>query len=376
MAYDVIVLGVGGMGSAAAAHLARRGQRVLALEQFAPGHANGSSHGETRIIRLAYYEHPSYVPLLRRAFALWRALESDARATLLTVTGALDVGAEGSRVFEGSRAACHEHALPHEVLSGSALGRRFPAWHRTASLAAVLQPDGGILAPEACIAAHVAMAAAHGATIRSGERVVAWSTTPTGVRVETARDTYEATQLVITAGAWMPQLVPLLASVAVPERQVVGWFRIAPDAQPRFNPAQCPVFVLENGQGHFYGFPASAGTGFKIGKYHHRGETVDANSVDRTVHPADERVLREAVRTHFPDADGPMDRASVCLFTNTPDEHFIVDRLPEAPAVLVVSACSGHGFKFCSVIGEIVADLVAADRTAHDISRFTLARFP
>jgi sarcosine oxidase len=368
--YDVIVLGVGGMGSAAAAHLARRGQNVLAIEQFELGHALGSSHGESRIIRLAYFEHPSYVPLLRRAFELWRALEAACGVSLLQVTGALDVGFEGDRVFEGSLRACREHVLPHSVLTGDALQTQFPAWRAGSQVRAVFQPDGGLLRPEQCILAHVAQAREWGAVMLPNTTVRAWQTTASGVRVTTSAGVFDAGQLVITAGAWIPELVPSLAPLVVPERQVVGWFDIDAAQRATFAPAAFPVFVLENSAGFFYGFPEQQSPGFKIGKYHHRSEVVTPGTLDRTVTAADEAALREAVQAHFPGADGAMHRASVCMFSNTPDEHFLIDRVDGAPQVLVVSACSGHGFKFASVVGEIVADLVIAGTTSHDISRF------
>jgi sarcosine oxidase len=371
-AYDVIVVGVGGMGSAVAAHCAARGLRVLALEQHAIGHDRGSSHGQSRIIRLAYFEHPSYVPLLRRAFALWRALEDEAADPLLHVTGALDVGRAGGTVFEGSWRSCVEHGLAHEVLDAAALAARFPGWRPDGTAMAVWQPDGGYLVPERCIAAHVAMARAAGATVREHARVHRWHAGG-GVRVETDTGTHEAGQLVLTAGPWMSDLAPDLAPLLVTERQVVGWFDVADHAA--FDPARFPVFVLEAGEGLYYGFPASGPDGFKIGRYHHLGERVHPDTVARGCSPADEAALRVAVARWFPSANGALRRAQTCLFTNTPDGHFIIDRAPGAPDVLLVSPCSGHGFKFCSVVGEICADLVQAGETRHDIGRFRLDRF-
>jgi sarcosine oxidase len=370
---DVVIVGGGGMGAAAAYHLAGRGCRVRVLERFGLSHDRGSSHGLTRIIRLAYFEHPSYVPLLRRAFELWRALESRVGERLLHVTGGLDVGAPGSLVFEGSRRSCVEHDLPHAILDGADLRRRFPAWRVGDAAAAVYQPDGGFLLPERCILAHAAEARKAGAVFHEHEPVTAWEVAGGRVRVRTAKGTYEAGQLVLSAGAWMPALLPALAHLMRPERQVLGWFGIA--AQPAFAPARFPVFVHEADEGIFYGFPEFDVPGFKIGRYHHLSEQVDPEAMDRACRPRDEAVLRTAVARYFPDANGPLLRSAVCLFTNTPDEHFILDRHPDAAEVLVVSPCSGHGFKFCGIVGEIVADLVTRDGTAHDISAFRLSRF-
>jgi sarcosine oxidase len=361
------------MGSAATYHLAHRGLSVTAIERNTPGHDRGSSHGLSRIIRLAYFEHPSYVPLLRRAFALWRELEAASGERLLHVTGAIDAGVPGTRVFEGSLQSCRVHGLRHEVLSAEQVNERFPGYHLPAGFKAVLQPDGGFLEPEKCIQAYAALAATQGAHIRVREQVRSWSRTTDGVVVHLEDDEIRAKQLVMCAGAWTPALVPALAALLRPERQVVGWFEVRKShdfALDRF-----PVFVMTTPTGHFYGFPEFGVPGFKIGKYHHRSESIDPDTMNRVVDSADEAVLRECVRSVFPGADGPMVRSSTCIFTNTPDEHFIVDRLPDAPEVLVVSACSGHGFKFCSVMGEIVADLVTAGKTSHDISLFKLDRF-
>lgn len=360
------------MGSAAAYHLARRGLSVVAIERFSPGHDRGSSHGLSRIIRLAYFEDPSYVPLLRRAFALWRELELASGERLLHVTGGLDIGRPGTRVLEGSRASCAAHDLPHEFLTADQVNRRFPGYHLPGDYQAVFQPDGGFLEPEKCITTHARLAAGLGAHLITGREVVSWDSDRDGVvvRLDDGRELF-ARQVVLTAGAWMPKLVPMLAPLLRPERQVVGWFTVAEPAA--FAPERFPVFVLTTDDGIFYGFPEHNVPGFKIGKYHHRAELVDPDRAGRAVDARDESVLRQCVQSFFPGANGPMVRASTCMFTNTPDEHFIIDRLPDRPQALVVSACSGHGFKFCSVIGEVVADLVADGRTGHDLSLFKLA---
>ncbi len=361
------------MGSAALYHLAKRGLSVVGVEQYQPAHDRGSSHGLSRIIRLAYFEHPSYVPLLRRAFTLWRQLEGESGQRLLHVTGAIDAGIPGSRVLEGSLESCRVHGLPHEVLTAQEVNRRFPGYQLPDEFRAVFQPDGGFLEPERCIETHVSGAIALGATLRAGTKVRTWRQGPDGVVIHFDDDVIRARQVVICAGAWMPQVVPSLAHLLRPERQVVGWFGIKDPGA--FRPDNFPVFVLTTPDGHFYGFPEHGVPGFKIGKYHHRSESADPDAVRRVVDSEDEAVLRDCIRRCFPSADGPLLRASTCLFTNTPDEHFIIDRLPEHPDALVVSACSGHGFKFCSVVGEIVADLVTEGSTMHDLSLFTLGRF-
>ena len=371
--FDVIVVGVGGMGSAAAYHLARRGQRVLGLERFDIPHAFGSSHGVTRIIRLAYYEHSAYVPLLRRAYELWRELEALAGEPLLTITGSIDSSGRDRAVFQGSLRACELHDIPHEVLTGAEVNARFPGFRLPPEHGAVWQPNGGFLASERCIVAHVLAAQSAGAEIHARERVRTWEVAASGVKVITDRDTYEADRLVITAGAWNADLAPALSGLARPERQVLAWFQ--PIIPALFQPATFPVFNLTVDEGRFYGIPVYGIPGFKVGRYHHRHELVDPETMERKPGHDDESLLRHFAERYIPDAAGPTMALATCLFTNTPDEHFIIDTYPGSPQVLIISACSGHGFKFCSVIGEIAADLTIRDSTTHDISLFQLARF-
>ena len=369
--YDVIVVGVGSMGSAACAHLARRGLKTLGLERYDIPHGMGSHHGFTRIIRLAYYEHPSYVPLLRRAFTLWDELQQWYGEQLLHVTGTIDASGEDEVVFQGSLASCLLHDIPHEVLDGDELHARFPGYRLPSSHRALFQPDGGFLIPEACIVAHTLAAAEAGATIKAREGVLSWVADGDGVTVTTAKGTYRADQLVLSAGAWMGKLLPNFAPLAVPERQVLGWFQ--PLAPAEFTPATFPVFNLLVPEGRYYGFPVHGVPGFKIGRYHHLDEIVDPDDFEREPNARDEAVLREVTAKYFPDAAGETVGLRACMFTNTPDEHFIIDRLPGTPNVVVASPCSGHGFKFASVIGEIIADVVQRDDTSLDIGLLRMA---
>ena len=367
--YDTIVVGVGGMGSAALLHLARRGQRVLGLERFDVPHEYGSSHGITRIIRLSYYEHTAYVPLLRRAYELWRELEAEAGERLLHVTGAVDAGAG---IFDGSLRSCLDHDLPHEVLDGRELAERFPGFALPPDTPALFQRDGGFLVPERCVVAHVEQALAGGAELRARERVLEWGASGDRVRVRTDRGDYEAERLVVTAGAWAADVARLPGLVQA-ERQVLAWFQ--PLRPELFAPARFPVFNVQVPEGHFYGFPAHGIPGFKLGRYHHLDEQVDADTADREPHPRDEEVLRAFTARYFPDAAGPTVALKVCLFENSPDEHFILDRHPESERVVVGAGFSGHGFKFCSVVGEILADLALDGATRHEIEFLRLARF-
>jgi sarcosine oxidase len=373
MTYDAIVLGLGGMGSATAFHLARAGARVLGLERFDIPHRMGSSHGLTRIIRLAYFESPLYVPLLRRAYENWRALERDWGEQLLFITGSIDAGRADSVIVRGALRSCGEHDLPHELLDAEAVARRFPALVLPDDMVAVLQPEGGFVASERAIVAHATLAQAAGAELHARERVLGWAPHGSGVRVRTERGTYDAAKLVISAGAWMAEFVPALRDVAVPERQVLGWFQ--PGEPALYTPARLPVFNLRDGDDHWYGLPSWGMPGFKFGRYHHRHETVDPDLDPRAVGPEDEALLRDGLRRFVPGADGPVMGLAACLFTNTPDEHFVIDTLPGLPQVVVASPCSGHGYKFCSAIGEILSGFCLHGAARFDLSAFSLARF-
>ncbi|MBN8999600.1 MAG: N-methyl-L-tryptophan oxidase [Rhizobiales bacterium] len=370
--YDVIVVGLGGMGSAACWQLARRGLSVLGIERFDLGHAMGSSHGLNRIIRLAYFEHPAYVPLLRRAYELWRETEALAGEQLLYVTGSIDTGPEASRVVQGSLQTCREHGLAHELLDAAATRRRFPGYRVPDQNLSVFQPEGGFVASERAILAHLSLAVAQGADLHGREKVLAVE--PKGGRVEVVTDAgrYEAGRVVVSAGGWIADLVPVLRGKAVAERQVLGWF--LPKRPELFTPDRFPVSNAELASGHFYQFPIWGIPGFKIGRYHHLHESGDAETLSRVPTAEDEAVLRAGIAEAFPDADGPVLRLSACLFTNTADEHFVLDTAPGAPEVIVASPCSGHGFKFASVIGEILADFATGRDSPFDLSLFGLGR--
>jgi sarcosine oxidase len=368
--YDVVVVGVGGMGSAALYHLARRGQRVLGLERFDLLHERGSSHGLTRIIRLAYFEHPNYVPLLRRAYELWRELEGEAGEKLLHVTGIVE---GGERILDGVLRSCAEHDLEHEVLSGAEVAQRFPAYSLPDELQVAYQPDGGFVVPERCIVAHVAGALARGATLRARECVLEWEARENGVRVRTDRGEVEADRLVLTAGAWSQDVARLPAGSLRAVRQVLAWFQ--PTRPELFTPDRMPVFNLVLDDEHLYGFPAYGIPGVKLGRYERQGESGHPDGISRAPTLADETRLRELARRYLPDATGPTVALKTCLFELSPDEHFLIDTHTESENVVVAAGFSGHGYKFCSVVGEILADLAIEGATSHDIGLFRLDRF-
>jgi len=371
--YDAIVVGVGGVGSAATYHLARRGLDVLGLERYDVPHSMGSSHGVTRIIRKAYYERPEYLPLLERSYDLWRDLDDGHSSDLLHVNGSVVAGPPGGEKVEDALATCRQYDLDYELLSGDELGDRYPGYGLPEAFRAVVQPDGGFLHSEQCVVAHVEAAHRHGATVRARERVVDWSTTGEGVRVETDKASHTADRLVVAAGAWASKLVPELGETAVPERQVLAWFQ--PSSPNYFDPGTFPVFTMDSEEGYFYGFPRYHVPGFKLGKYNHFHETVDPDDRSREPTRADERMLREFTERYFPDAAGPTMRLETCMFTNSPDEDFVIDVHPEHPEVVVAAGFSGHGFKMTPAIGELVADLVVDGDSDLPTGIFSLDRF-
>ena len=371
--FDCIVIGVGGMGSSTLYNLAKRGRRVLGLEQFDIPHAEGSSHGVNRIIRLAYYEHPSYVPLLRRAYELWSDIESVTGEQLLYKTGSIDTAPSGHEVFEGSLESCLLHDIPHRVLNHAQINEEFPGYQLPPGHMGLLQGDGGFVLSERSIVAYANAAMSTGAEIHAREVVSGWEPDQDGVRVFTDRGEYTAERLVITAGAWTSGMVPILDDLAVPERQVLAWLQ--PIDASLYTPEVFPVFNAYFDEGRYYGFPVYGIPGFKVGRYHHLEEVIDPDFAIKTVNSEDEAVLRSAVERYFPKANGTTMTLKTCMFTNTPDEHFIVDLLPANSQVAVAAGFSGHGFKFASVIGEILADLAINGETEHNIDLLKIDRF-
>jgi sarcosine oxidase len=373
--YDVIVVGLGGMGSAAARHLAARGKRVLGLERFTPAHDRGSSHGGSRIIRQSYFEDPAYVPLLLRAYELWAEAEKEADADLLTLTGGLYLGPPDSTTFAGSLRAAQEWDLPHEVLEPDALRARFPTFAPATDELAVFEERAGFVRPEAAVAAHLELAARDGADLRFGQQVLSWDATGDGVRVRTAEGEHSAERLVISPGAWAPTVLAGLGLPLRVERQVQYWF-VPPGGVEPF--VGNPVYVAEQAGGaQIYGFPAMDGPegGVKVA-FFRRGRDTDPDALDRVVTDAEVQEMRARVGDTLPGLVGPVLRTVPCMYTTTPDEHFVIATHPEHANVTVACGFSGHGFKFVPVVGEILADLATTGATAHPIALFDPRRFP
>ncbi|HUG48861.1 MAG TPA: N-methyl-L-tryptophan oxidase [Candidatus Limnocylindria bacterium] len=374
MTYDVIVIGLGAHGSATAYQLGRRGQKVLGIEAFERAHDLGSSGGLSRIIRLAYFEHPDYVPMLRAAWELWPQIEAETGAKLLLQTGGLYCGRLGSGVLDGSLRSARDHGLPHELLDASETLHRFPALHLDEDMQALHEPLAGLLFPERCIEAHLGLAEQSGAELRFGERVVGWQRDGSGISVTTDRATYVADRLVLAAGAWLAKLVPDLDLPLHVERNPLFWFEPAADAG-LLAPDRLPVWIVElDAQHAFYGFPDLPEQGFKAAR-HHGGLPTDPDTLDRQVHESDEAPVRRFLQRYLPAGNGRRLRAQVCMYTNTPDFNFVVDFHPADDRVLLLSPCSGHGFKFSAVIGAIAADLVTSGTTTLQVDFMSLARF-
>jgi sarcosine oxidase len=371
--FDAIVIGVGGMGSAAACELARRGRRVLALEQFDLGHDRGSSHGHTRIIRKAYYEHPDYVPLVCRAFERWYDLEQRQGVHLLTESPCLSIGRSDSAMIAGVRASALQHHLPVEHLDAVDLRRRFPAFRFGEEYAGVLERSAGFLYVEDCVQAHACEAVRRGATIQDNEPVVSWKADEREVIVETHSGRYTAARLVITAGPWAGQVLARRGTFLRVMRQIVQWFGTRDDSL--FRRDVFPLYIADTPGGHFYGFPLLNANGVKVAQHYGAPEVGSPSEIERTASLEDEETVRAFLREHLPAVNGPRRRAAVCLYTLTPDRHFVLDVHPDHPNVALAAGFSGHGFKFASVVGEILADLADTGRTDLPIDMFRIHRF-
>ena len=373
---DIIILGLGAMGSATAYHLALRGKRVLGIEQFTSPHDQGSSHGGSRIIRQAYWESPDYVPLVKRAYELWRKVESDSGKRLMHITGCLVVGAEQGELVTHTMAAANEHAIPIDVMQRSELGGRFPQFVLQSGEAGVYEAGAGYLVPEECVRAHLELASRAGAELRFNERVLSWSASVDHVEVRTSKGNYRARHLVITAGPWANEALGGFFPLRV-TRQLMAWI------QPRggvggFVPGRFPIFVAEDidGGAPTYGFPAIDGpSGGVKAAIHGSDDVCTPESVDRSIHEPDVQRMIQALKVRIPELDGELVRAKTCLYTMSPDEHFVIGPHPQFPSCTIACGFSGHGFKFASVVGEILADLSAGGSTKLPIGLFSPGRF-
>lgn len=385
--YDVIVAGVGGMGAAAAAVLAARGARVVGFDRFPVGHDRGSSHGHTRLIRLAYHEHADYVPLLLRAYAAWRGLEAASGRRLLVETGLVLAGPPGSGVIDGAVHAAAVHGLEVERLAVPEAAARWPGLRIPDSWHTVLEPRGGYLHVEACVRACAAAAVAAGAHLHAGEEVRAWRTVGADVVVETDAARYAAARLVLCPGAWAADLLQLPHIPLTVLRKSLFWY---PEAQPHgrarrphapdaidapLPSSPLPCFGFDTPAGFFYGFPPLDDRGIKVAEHTGGDVVADPAAVDRTLDAAGRGRVDAFVAAHLPAARPPGAHHAVCLYTMSPDSHFVVGLHPDAPQVAIAAGFSGHGYKFAAVIGEILADLALDGHSPLPIGFLSPERF-
>jgi len=369
--WDAIVVGCGVMGASVSYNLAKRGLRVLTLERYGVNHQFGSSHGRTRIIRLAYYEDPRYVPLLRRAFDSWREVESKSGKKLLEMTGGLMIGRPDSELVTGVIRSAKKYSLPYEVMSPSKVEERYEAFTLEEGFNAVYEVNAGILFAEECVRALVGLASEAGCDFRFSEQVSGWRSGPEGVEIETPAGTQTADRLVLCAGAWNAGLLNGILPLQC-ERQVPLWF--SSGGQSCFSPPKMPVFIMEEEQGIFYYGIPDVGHGVKVARTH-GGELSSPDRVRREVTEKDVTPVRRFISRRLKNLDGPPIASSTCIYSNTPDLNFAVGPHPNDPRISVLSACSGHGFKFGSVLGEVVADLATDRRSDFDLSFLSLERF-
>ena len=377
---DVIVLGTGGMGTAACAHLARRGAAVIGLDRFPIAHDRGSSHGQTRLIRQAYFEHPDYVPLLLEAYRLWRRLEGETGASLLVQTGLLLAGPESGEAISGALHAAAVHRLAVERLGAGDARRRWPALHVDDDWIAVWEAAAGYLRVEDCVRASAEVARRHGARLESGIEILGWEALANGVVVETNRGRFHADRLVITPGAWATDLLHLPSIQLVVLRKSLFWYRPAADVSGVFSPPQpngtgLPCFAFDTPSGFYYGFPALDDRGVKVAEHTGGAFVADPLALDRALDPHEERRVADVVRARLPALGVDLADAAVCLYTMTPDSHFLVGIHPDSPRVSFAAGFSGHGFKFASIIGDILADLACDGVTARPIGFLSPERF-
>ena len=372
--FDVAVLGVGGIGSAACYHLARAGLRVLGIEQFSIPHSRGSSHGVTRILRQGLHENEAYVPLVRRALELWGELEKTGGTQLFYRTGSLDIGLPKSAIVTRSLNACRRWSIPHEQFTAVELRRRYPVLRPYDEMVGIFQPGSGFVLAEGSITAHVNGACDHGAEIHGCEKVVRWRANQTGYVIETAHSRYEVGQIVFTVGAWAAKVLGSAVRIR-PERAVLGWFQPTTNAA-LFGVGSLPVWIVDSPDGgHFYGLPIFGIPGFKLGRLSVNLDEVDPDLPLREPDSSDERDLRQFLEKHFPDANGWLLSMQTAFFEHSPDRHFIIGELPNFAGAWIIAGLSGHGFKYASALGELAKDLVVERKGGYDLFAFRLDRF-
>lgn len=370
--YDVAVIGLGAMGSTTALALADQGLRVLGLDQYAPPHCLGSSHGQTRIIREAYFEHPDYVPLLQAAYQAWERLEQRSGQRLFSPTGGLMIGPPDCRLLTGSRESAERYRIPHRLYSAAEAMAQYPGFELPGDYQVLEETRAGILYPERCISTCLSLAQAAGADLHYGQALQAWYSVGSGYKLQTNQDHYTAEQLVFCAGAWLPALMPELELPLTVTRQVLYWFD-TPQPNP-FAWGSLPVFLIEFAPDTcLYGFP-DQGEGFKVA-LHVPGSPMHPQALsEQTVQPEELEQMRVLLQRFFPKALEQLRQSAICMYTNTPNGHFLIDQHPQFSGVWLVSPCSGHGFKFASALGVLLARTVLERQLPPELALFRAER--
>lgn len=368
--YDVIVVGLGASGGASLYHLAKAGLRVLGLDQFAPPHNRGSSHGHTRIYRQAYYEAPVYVPMALRALELWHDLEHETGRTLFTRTGALTIGRREDALISGALLSAQQHGIAHQLLSVTEIEQRFPVFSPAVGTMGLYEPTAGVLFADLCVQSHLEVAKNAGAYINTGETVLSIDYTDIDrVLIRTDHKVYESRRVVVAAGAWAPRLLGLEHAFHI-TRETVNWFGSTSSSA---RAPECPVSLIALEDGRFFYSIPDFGDGFKAG-LHHSGRTGDAHLEWEAVSSDDTDTVAKELAIYAPGAVGPLRTSMPCFYTTTADQHFAIGPLPWAPNIILAAACSGHGFKFAPAIGEAVSQMARGLPTELPMDVFDVGR--
>jgi sarcosine oxidase len=371
--YDVAIVGAGAFGSSATYHLSKTGKKILVFDRFVPPHSMGSSHGQSRIIREAYFESPVYVPLVQQAYILWDQLEKESGKKLFLKTGGLMLGAQNSKVVRGAALSAETYNLPYELLDSHEIANRFPGFRPTKETVGVYEKNAGILFPETCIKTNLELAKNSNVDFCFDEVVLHINTNDNEVEVTTSKAKYRAAKLIISAGAWINDLLPGLHLPLSVARQVLFWFKCNNEDASKFLPQNFPVYLWQCLPDQiFYGFP-DLGDGIKIA-IHYNGEPTTASTIKREVDEDEINEMTSLIKQYL-NVAATFSHYAVCMYTNTPDEDFIIDFHPQHQNIIIASPCSGHGFKFSSAIGKLLCDMALDKQPGFDISVFAIRRF-
>lgn len=372
--FDVLVIGLGAHGSSAVYHLSKNNKNVCGIDRFVPPHAFGSSHGQSRIIRQAYHESPIYVPLVKEAYNLWHELEQASGKKLLLKTGGLILGNGDAAIIKGAKLSAETHNVPYDYLNNNEITNKFPALKPKDATVAVVEKEAGILFPEECITANLKLAKDNDATLLYNEVVQLINHKKDAVEVITNKAVYQTKKLIVSAGAWLNDVMPELHLPLNVKRQVLFWFKNTDKQTQRFlTPTALPIFIWEYKPNRiFYGFP-DLGDGLKIAP-HHEGQPIHPDLLSKDVYE-DEILQMKNIADEYFNINAVFNYSDVCMYTNTPDEHFIIDFHPSNKNIIIASPCSGHGFKFSSLIGKMIADMALEKQLGFDITPFSIKRF-